>query len=429
MALIVTKLSNNIIRSYNTVTKYGENIESPNWSAVLTPASLTINAFGKIVGVIYTDQALNQGNSIFSYTVPSDVPASSYSGQSGTTSGGGGGGGGGLSVVTSPAAFIGGRQPGDRAFIRQVGGASPSFTGYKEMPGNLGFDTAANAINIIQLFYDGVDYWYSIFGEIGATATPAPIQTITNLRTNAAGTQLLFDNSGTALTALTGTITVAGTARALTFVSATVASIPAPAITTGQVLTATFTATTPALPVAVTNTAVTNSVAAAGLTKRSITWANPPAVTVTGDVASFSGAGASVSTPIDTTQPFEVLFRSSRAADVFILDDAIATAWTWVPPASERIAGAFINGGVRIVNASQAAGTVTTGDQAATAFQTYFKFRKSGNDIIMATSLDNVTYVDAFTYAGVLTGVPILYSSVYNVSGAATTTPAVSYYA
>jgi hypothetical protein len=37
--------------------------------------------------------------------------------------------------------------------------------------------------------------------------------------------------------------------------------------------------------------------------------------------------------------------------------------------------------------------------------------------------------VDAFTYAGVLTGVPVLYSSVYNVSGAATTTPEVSYYA
>ena len=87
MALIVTKLSNNIIRSYDTLTRYGINIEPLNWSAVLTPASLTINAFGKVVGVIYTDQALNQGNSIFSYTVPSDVPASAYAGQSGSGAG------------------------------------------------------------------------------------------------------------------------------------------------------------------------------------------------------------------------------------------------------------------------------------------------------------------------------------------------------
>jgi hypothetical protein len=304
---------------------------------------------------------------------------------------------------------------------------APTFAGYAEAQGNLGWDSTAGAVNLVKFFYDGVVAWYSILGTVIGTAAPAPIQTITNLRTNAAGTQLLFNNSGTALTALTGTITVAGTARPLTFVSATVASIPAPAITTGQVLTTTFTATTPTLPVAITNAVVANSVAAAGLTKRAITWSNPPVVTVTGDVASFSGAGASVLTPIDTTQPFEVLFRSSRTADVFILDDAIETVWSWTPPAAKRIAGVYINGGVRIIDATQLTGNVSTGEQ--TSGTTYFKFRKSGNDIIMSTSLDNVTHVDAFTYVGVLSGVPVLYSSVSNVGGAATTTPEVSYYA
>jgi hypothetical protein len=86
-----------------------------------------------------------------------------------------------------------------------------------------------------------------------------------------------------------------------------------------------------------------------------------------------------------------------------------------------------MNGGVQIVNATQASGGVTTGN--VTDVTAYLKFRKAGNDIILSTSADNVAYVDAFTYAGVLTGVPVLYSSVYNVSGAATTTPEVSYYA
>lgn len=401
-----------ILKGYNTETGRVERQENYDSARIpITPPGITV--WPPTVGQVF-DYWPSLENRAATLPPDTDFPGISS-------------GGGGVSVVVSPSAFIGGRQPGDRAFIRQVGGAAPSLTGYKETPGNLGFDTAANAINIINLFYDGVDYWYSIFGEIGATATPAPIQTITNLRTNATGTQLLFDNSGTALTALTGVITVAGTARPLTFVSATVASIPAPPVTTGQVLTATFTATTPALPVAVTNTSVTNSAAAVGLTKRAITWANPPAVTVAGDVASFSGAGASISTPIDTTQPFEILFRSSRVADVFILGDAIATSWGWAPPAAARIAAVYINGGVRVADASQIAGAVTTGNQ--TAATTYFKFRKSGNDIIMATSLDNVAYVDAFTYTGVLAGVPTLYSSVYNVGGGAPTTPEVSYYA
>jgi hypothetical protein len=262
-----------------------------------------------------------------------------------------------------------------------------------------------------------------------------PVQTLTNFALNAAGTTLTFNNSGTALTAFNGTLNVAGSARALTFVSATSATI-SPAATTGQAVTVTLTSTTPVIPLQVTNVTVTNNstVSATALAKRAITWANPPVVTATSstnildtNVASFGGAGASVSTPIDTTQPFEVIFRSSRVADVFILDDAIATAWPWTPAPSARIAGVYMNGGVQIVNATQASGGVTTGN--VTDVTAYLKFRKAGNDIILSTSADNVAYVDAFTYAGVLTGVPVLYSSVYNVSGAATTTPEVSYYA
>jgi hypothetical protein len=526
MARIITKVFADIIRVYDTVTRLAYELDGTEWSAGLTASALTINSFGKQVGVIYTNQSLNLGNSIFGFTVPSNVPVELYN-QSPGTSGSSSSpvAAGGAVSVASPAAFIASNPTTpQRAFIRQVGGTSPVFTGYKEAQGNLGFDSTAGAVNIINLFFDGVSYWYSIFGEVAATATPAtqtltsfainaagnllsfvstgspltalagnitvagqvraltfvsatsasftpvayvgevstvsvtsstpaltttvtnaavtnnstvpvPTQTLTNFALNTTGTTLTFSNSGTALTAFNGTLTVAGSARALTFVSATSATIT-PAATTGQTVTVNLTSTTPAIPLAVTNLPVTNNstVVAVALAKRAIVWANPPVVTATSstdpavtNVASFGGAGASVTTPIDTTQPFEVIFRSSRTADVFILDDAIATTWGWAPLASARIAGAYINGGVQIVSATQSQGLSTTGNQ--TAVNTYFKFRKSGNDIIMATSLDNATYVDAFTYAGALTGVPTLYSSVYNVSGAATTTPEVSYYA
>jgi hypothetical protein len=87
---------------------------------------------------------------------------------------------------------------------------------------------------------------------------PTPTQTLSGFAINAAGTQLTFANSGAALTALAGSITVAGASRALTFVNATTASFT-PVVTTGQVVTVTLTSTTPAIPVAVTNVAVANN--------------------------------------------------------------------------------------------------------------------------------------------------------------------------
>jgi hypothetical protein len=335
--------------------------------------------------------------------------------------------GGGTAQVTSPAAFLTSNPtPGASAFIRQVGGSQPSVSGYKEAQGNLGWDDVN--VNLLKLFYDGVSFWYSVFGEVAPTTAPAAIQTLSNFRTNVAGTQLLFDNSGTALTAFAGNINVAGTNRALTFVSATAASFT-PAVTAGQALTVTLSSTTPALPVAVSALPVTNSVAATGLAKRTIAWANPPVVTVTGDVASFAGAGASVVTPIDTTQPFEILFRSTSEGDVFLLDDTTKASFSWPPPASERIAGVFVyGGGTQLVSATQTEGFVATGNQSvATSF---FKFRKSGNDIILSSSSNGTNaYVDAHTYVGVLTGVPTLYGSVYNVGSNAIDTPTVIYYA
>lgn len=251
------------------------------------------------------------------------------------------GGGGGISAVATPADFLNslGKTPGATAFIRQVGGVIPVLTGFREAQGNLGFDTTAGATNIIRLFFDGVDHWYTIFGAVVPTAQ--------------------------------------------------------------------------------------------ALVKRAITWASPPTVTVNGDIASFSGAGASISTPINTAAPFEVLFRSSRLADVFILDDAIPTVWTWSPPGSpssaQRVAGAYFNAGLRIVSATdhQAVPTNAGTDNATM----YVKFRKSGNDIVISSSPDNNNYVVRETLVNVLSGVPTLYGALYNVGGGAPTTPEISYYA
>lgn len=337
-----------------------------------------------------------------------------------------------MSTASAPIAFTppSNGVAGSSAYTRLVADGvlanTPTFAGFTEAQGNLGYDSTAGAVNLVKFFFDGLTYWYSILGAVGATAVPAPIQTLSNFRTNVAGTQLLFDNTGAALTALTGTL-LAGTSRTLTFVSATVASISGAAITNAQAgITATLTSTTPAIPVAITGVAVTNTVPGAALAKQTIAYGATPVVTRTGDAISFTGAGASVVTPINTANAFEVIIKSGKAADVFIFDGVIASTYSWTPPAaSVKFGGYYANGNLYATSSASAAEAVATGGQPANG---YLKFRKSGNDVIMSSSADGTTYTDVKTFTGVLSGLPTVYLNIYNVAGG-TCAPEVSFYA
>ncbi len=380
-----------------------------------------------------------------------------------------------------------------------VSANTPTFNGFIEAQGNLGWDNAPGAINIVKFFYDGVSYWYTIFGAV--ESNPIPSQTISNLRTNAAGTQLLYDVVGSTITALSGnlnagnsrtlthvsngvasisgtpltasqtgltaTISIstptlttpitnstvinnvpaltatptnfrtssdgttliwdntttqltgytatlnAGTVRTLTFISGTTATISGSPITLGQSgLTVTFTASTPALTIPINNVAVTNG-ATSALTKQAITYPSTPVVTKNGDDISFTGTGTSVNYPVNTANPFEIIIKSGKEADVFILDELQATTFGWTPAANLRVAGAYFANGnlyqVDGVNASTILKTGVTGNQ-------YIKFAKSGADITISHSPDGVTYTISATIATVLTG-QILFLNIYNVAG------------
>jgi hypothetical protein len=92
MARIITRVYGDTIRVYDTEDRSSYELAGTDWSATLTPASLTFLSFGKQIGVIYTDQALNLGNSIFGYTVPANVPAGTYNQSPGASSTSGGSG-------------------------------------------------------------------------------------------------------------------------------------------------------------------------------------------------------------------------------------------------------------------------------------------------------------------------------------------------
>lgn len=409
-----------------------------------------------------------------------------------------------------------GALPGASVILRLIADGvsanTPTFNGFIEAQGNLGWDNALGAINIVKFFYDGVSYWYTIFGAV--ESNPIPSQTISNLRTNAAGTQLLYDVVGSTITALSGNLNAgnsrtlthvsngvasisgapltasqtgltatiststpnlttpitnsavinnvpaltatptnfrtssdgttliwdntttqltgytatlnAGTVRTLTFISGTTATISGSPITLGQSgLTVTFTASTPALTNPINNVAVTNG-ATSALTKQAITYPATPAVTKTGDAISFVGTGTSVNTPINTANPFEVIIKSGKAADVMILDDVQATTFGWTPAASARIAGTYItNGNLYQLDSTTASLIIKTG---ATAGTDYMKFTKSGNDVLISHSPNGVTYTQYGSVVNALVGVPTLYLNIYNVGGG-TCAPEISIYA
>jgi hypothetical protein len=246
------------------------------------------------------------------------------------------------------------------------------------------------------------------------STVPAPAQTLTNFAINTAGNQVTFANSGTALTGLTGNITVAGVARTLTFVNATTASFT-PVAYTGEVATITLLTTTPTIPVSVTNVSVTNNstVPVPVLTKQTLSWLTA-GVTIAGDNHTFTGAGATLNTAINTANPFEIKYSPNSGGLVILMDSTQPTSWGWPPVAALRDFGGFINTGVFAVSATSASENVLAPAQVVNS---WFKFRKSGNDVIMSFSPTDTTYTDLKTFTGVLSGVPTVYPAFYSTSG------------
>lgn len=75
--------------------------------------------------------------------------------------------------VAGALAFTVGADPvrGSQVYLRLVanGTNAPTFTGFKEWGGSLGYDNRNGIANQVQFFYDGIDYWYSISQAVGAT--------------------------------------------------------------------------------------------------------------------------------------------------------------------------------------------------------------------------------------------------------------------
>lgn len=68
-----------------------------------------------------------------------------------------------------------------RCYVRLVanGTNTPSFTGFKEWGGSMGYDARSGIVNELSFWYDGNDFWYSFAQAVGATAIDTVAPTFT----------------------------------------------------------------------------------------------------------------------------------------------------------------------------------------------------------------------------------------------------------
>jgi hypothetical protein len=109
---------------------------------------------------------------------------------------------------------------------------TPAFTGMKGLTGSSGWDNRTGIINLVQMLYDGVDYWYSIGQDAdqGVVDTTAPV--VSSRSFNATGTvltifynEILLTSSVPPNNAFTG-VTVTNVAISGTTVVLTVNQVP-----------------------------------------------------------------------------------------------------------------------------------------------------------------------------------------------------------
>jgi hypothetical protein len=94
-------------------------------------------------------------------------------------------------TVSAVLAFTVGASPvqGALVYVRLIadGTNAPTFTGFKEWGGSLGYDNRNGIVNEVQFFYDGYDSWYSISQAVGAVAVAPAASAVTLARSAASG--------------------------------------------------------------------------------------------------------------------------------------------------------------------------------------------------------------------------------------------------
>lgn len=85
--------------------------------------------------------------------------------------------------VSSVLAFTPGASPvkNSQAYVVLIadGVNAPTFTGFKEWGGSLGYDNRAGIANQVQFFYDGFDKYYSVSQLVGAVPVPSAAASVT----------------------------------------------------------------------------------------------------------------------------------------------------------------------------------------------------------------------------------------------------------
>ena len=155
------------------------------------------------------------GDLPFATSVPLTISGSSYMPQQSVSS---------VLAFTPAASAV----KGALVYLRLVadGVNAPTFTGFKEWGGSLGYDNRSGIVNQLQFFYDGYDYWYTVSQQVGAAAVDATAPTALSASVaNATPTFVdivLSEAMDTSYTPAASSITVGGhTVSALAFTSST----------------------------------------------------------------------------------------------------------------------------------------------------------------------------------------------------------------
>lgn len=142
---------------------------SSNGGALVNFSSGTKTVIATAVGALLA-KFMSTGTATFSTTVPLSALGDTFMPPQ---------------TVSSVLAFTAGANPaqGARVYVRLTadGTNAPTFTGFKEWGGSLGYDNRNGIVNQVQFFYDGVDFWYSVSQAVGATPVAAPDTTAPTL--------------------------------------------------------------------------------------------------------------------------------------------------------------------------------------------------------------------------------------------------------
>lgn len=231
----------------NTLTRTAIHSSSNGGAPVTFPAgvkevscTLTAVAFNAALADAAASASSGVRDIAFALSVPLNVAGDAYMPQQSVSS---------VLAFTPAASAV----RGALVYLRLIadGTNAPTFNGFKEWGGSMGYDNRNGIANQVQFFHDGVDSWYSISQAVNAQAQPSPATAVTLTGptggvVNAASTAFTVGTNGTR----SGSVTV--TPTPVTGVTFSPTSVTLAAGTGTATFTATPT-TTGAKSIAVTN--------------------------------------------------------------------------------------------------------------------------------------------------------------------------------